>query len=53
MHIWAKIIKHFSDEYPDVSFDFYSGNADHLKERMDNGLIDIVLLIEPVDIEKI
>ena len=52
MHIWAKIIKSFSDEYPAVSFDFYSGNADDLKERMDNGLMDIVLLIEPVDIEK-
>ena len=52
MHIWAKIIKAFSDEYPLVNFDFYSGNADDLKDRMDNGLIDIVLLIEPVDIEK-
>ena len=52
MHIWAKIIKDFSGEHPDVTFDFYSGSADDLKERMDNGLIDIVLLIEPVDIEK-
>ena len=52
MHIWARIIKAFSSEYPQIVFDFYSGNADDLKERMDNGLVDIVLLIEPVDIEK-
>ncbi len=52
MHLWAKIIKKFSDENPSVNFDFFSGNADDLKDRMDNGLIDMVLLIEPVDIEK-
>lgn len=52
MHVWGKIIKEFSDEHPAVSFDFYSGNADSLKERMDNGLVDIVLLIEPVEIDK-
>ena len=52
MHIWAKIITRFCEIHPSVSFDFYSGNADELKERMDNGLVDIVLLIEPVEIEK-
>ena len=52
MHIWAGSIREFSSEYPEITFDFYSGNADELKDRMDNGLIDIALLIEPVDIEK-
>ena len=52
MRLWAPIIKNFSDENPDVIFDFFSGNADDLKERVDKGLIDIILLIEPVDMEK-
>ena len=52
MRLWAPLIKSFSDENPDVIFDFFSANADDLKERVDKGLIDIILLIEPVDMEK-
>ncbi len=52
MRLIAPIIKEFSEENPEVVFDFYSGNADDLKERVDKGLVDIILLIEPVDIEK-
>ena len=52
MRIWAPVIGEFGRTHPGVVFDFYSGNADDLKERVDKGLIDIILLIEPVDIEK-
>lgn len=52
MHILAKIIKEFNDEYPQIKYQLYSGNADDIKERLDKGLIDIGLLMEPVDIEK-
>ncbi len=52
MRIWAPIIKEFSEENPEVVFDFFSGSADELKERVDKGLIDIILLVEPVDIAK-
>lgn len=30
----------------------YSGNSDNIKEQIDRGLIDIGLLVEPVDISK-
>ena len=52
MHILARIIKEFKEEYPQIKYQFYSGNADDIKERLDKGLIDIGLLTEPVDIEK-
>jgi len=47
-----KVIKTFSQKYPEVTYDFYTGNADLIKERLDKGLIDIGVLLEPVDLEK-
>ena len=52
MHILARIIKEFKEEYPQIKYQFYSGNADDIKERLDKGLIDIGLLTEPVDFDK-
>ena len=42
----------FSRKYPRVKFDVYTANADQIKHRMDNGLTDIGLLLEPVDMER-
>lgn len=47
-----KVIERFLHEYSQVKFDIYTGNADLIKERLDNGLVDIGILLEPVDIEK-
>ena len=44
------VIKEFSNKYPNVKFNLYSGTADDLKERINNGLIDIALLSTPVEI---
>ncbi|MGN0266790.1 MAG: LysR family transcriptional regulator [Lachnospiraceae bacterium] len=48
----AKIISLFQKKYPGVRYDFYTANADDIKERLDRGLLDIGLLMEPVDISK-
>lgn len=48
----ARLIARFQRQYPAVSFDIYSGNSDNIKERIENGLIDVGLLVEPVDISK-
>lgn len=48
----SKIIVAFREKYPDVTFDFHTGIASDVKERIESGLIDIGLLIEPVDISK-
>jgi hypothetical protein len=37
----------FSESYPDVRFDFYSATADSVREKIEKGLLDMGLLIEP------
>ena len=50
--IFPRAIESFRQKYPDVTFDIYSDIADHIKERLDRGLLDIGLLIEPGEIGK-
>ncbi len=52
MQVLPEIIETFRDKYPLVTFDIFTGNADLVKEQMEKGLIDIGVLLEPVDIEK-
>lgn len=48
----AKLITVFSARYPRVQFHLYNDMADYIKERLDKGLVDIALLLEPVDTSK-
>lgn len=48
----TELIGDFSQQYPRVVFDVYTANADQIKRRMDDGLTDIGLLLEPVDMER-
>ncbi len=48
----ADAIYEFREEYPDVRFEIISGNADGTKERLDKGLLDIGILLEPTDFSK-
>lgn len=48
----ADIMKQFNQKYPNVQFDIYNGYSDDIKERIDKGIIDIGLLITPVDVSK-
>lgn len=52
MTVLAEILSDFRQQYPRVSYRFYSGNADHIKERIENGTLDIGMLPEPVDIAR-
>lgn len=47
-----EIIRSFREKYPLVTFDIFTGNADLVKEQMEKGLIDIGVLLEPIDMEK-
>ncbi|MGG7214659.1 LysR family transcriptional regulator [Clostridium nigeriense] len=47
-----EILSAFTKEFPSVTYDFYTGNADLIKARIENGVIDIGILLEPVDMEK-
>lgn len=51
-HLFAKQLKQFQKQFPHVQYHIESGNADDIKQKIDQGLIDIGLLMEPVDIEK-
>jgi DNA-binding transcriptional LysR family regulator len=42
----------FQEKYPQVKFEFYTATADQVKERMERGLVDIGLLLEPIDMER-
>ncbi|MGI6012089.1 MAG: substrate-binding domain-containing protein [Ruminococcus sp.] len=48
----AELIASFHNEHPEVQFEIYSGNSDNIKERIDRGILDIGLLVEPVDMSK-
>lgn len=48
----ADIIASFREKYPLVRFEIYSGNSDNIKERIEGGILDLGLLLEPVDIGK-
>ena len=52
VQILPKLFEAFNKKYPNVTFDIFTATADLVKEQMDKGLIDVGLLLEPVDIEK-
>ena len=47
-----KSSKNSADFYPGIHFHLYSGNAADVTERLDKGLLDFGVLIQPADISK-
>lgn len=45
-------IRKFQHKYPLVQFSIHSAIADDIKERIEKGILDIGLLMEPVDVGK-
>ena len=48
----AKVAKELQREHPFIRYHIYSGDAEHITDRLGKGLIDFGLLVEPFDIEK-
>lgn len=48
----AQAAYNLQKEHPLIRYHIYSGDAGHVTERLDKGLIDFGLLVEPVDITK-
>ena len=42
----------FRKQYPNVRFNLYTATADVVKDKMENGVLNLGLLKEPVDIDK-
>lgn len=47
-----ELIGSFHERYPAVTFDLYTATAEHIKDRMDRGLTDVGILLEPINMEK-
>ena len=48
----AKVAKELHDTYPNIHYHLYSGNAQDVTERLDKGLLDFGVLVQPADISK-
>lgn len=52
MQVLVDMLAEFHQEYPFVTYDLFTGTADVVKERMEKGLIDIGLMMEPFDMSR-
>lgn len=48
----ARIIRQLQQDYPGIHYHIQSGNAQDITDRLDNGLLDFGVLIQPADITK-
>lgn len=48
----AQIAKQLRESYPNIHYHLYSGNSDDVTERLDKGLLDFGILIQPANIAK-
>ena len=48
----AEVMKELQSQYPDIKFHIYSGNAEDVTEKLDKGLLDFGVLIQPIDLSK-
>lgn len=49
--IFPSIFKNFKERFPNVHYNFYTGNAEQIKEKIEHGLLDFGLLLEPTNID--
>ena len=52
MHFIARTLKELLEDYPNIRFHLYSGNADDITSKLDSGLLDFGIVIEPTDKQK-
>lgn len=48
----ARIIKEFREDYPLFRYHLTSGNTEQVVERLDRGLIDFAIIVEPPNLSK-
>lgn len=48
----SPVLESFRRKYPKVQYQIYTNNAEYVKERLEQGLLDFGILLEPVDIAK-
>lgn len=48
----GEIIREIRESHPNIHFHFLSGNSEDVTERLDKGLLDFGILIQPADLSK-
>jgi DNA-binding transcriptional LysR family regulator len=48
----ARVAKKLQEDYPDIRYHIFSGNAEDVTEKLDKGLLDFGILIAPTDTSK-
>ncbi len=48
----AEVAGELREDYPGIRYHLFSGNSEDVTERLDKGLLDFGILIEPADISK-
>ncbi|MEI0477207.1 LysR family transcriptional regulator [Brachyspira pulli] len=52
MSLLASIMKDIQETYPHIKYNIYSGNFNDITEKLDKGLLDFGVLIDPADLSK-
>lgn len=52
IQLLAQVARELQTKNPQIRYHLYSGNGDDVTERLDKGLLDFGVLIEPVDVSK-
>ena len=47
-----ELLQEYSQNYPQVQFELHTGTAEGIKDKLDKGLLDVGILMEPVEVEK-
>lgn len=48
----ARSIKSFKEQYPDFIFHIFSGDTEPVAERLDKGILDLAVIVEPPNLSK-
>ncbi len=48
----ARVIKQFKQQYPLFRYHIYSGNTEQVTERLDRGLFDLAVIVQPPDLSR-
>ncbi|MDE7053262.1 MAG: LysR family transcriptional regulator [Oscillospiraceae bacterium] len=46
------LMESFRQKYPKVQYQLYTNSAEYVKERLEQGLLDFGILLEPIDVAK-
>ena len=47
-----RLLQDYAQKYPQVRFELHTGTAAGIKDQLDKGLLDIGILMEPIEVEK-